>query len=151
LQPLIFFFQSDLDFHFQIAIAIPIKNQSGKIADRILSFNRSSIFPAKSIIDFMVKIGSRLKHRLRTAITVVNRKNRFRQPCLTFYNRSAIFPEKSIPGFIVKSISDFQISIAITIPIKNRSGKIADRFSFQNRIAIFLENSDPDHEKLNKP
>ena len=31
---------------------------------------------------------------------------------------------------------DFQIAIAITLAIKNRSGKIADRFSFHNRIPI---------------
>jgi hypothetical protein len=36
----------------------------------------------------------------------------------------------------LKSISDFQILIAIAIPIKNCSGKIGDRFSFQNRSAM---------------
>jgi hypothetical protein len=41
-------------------------------------------------------------------------------------------------------ICDLQIPIAITIAIKNRSGKIDDRFSFQNRSAISGSKSDPD-------
>jgi hypothetical protein len=32
---------------------------------------------------------------------------------------------------------NFYFSITTTIAIKNRSGKIADRFSFRNRIPIF--------------
>jgi hypothetical protein len=49
-----------------------------------------------------------------------------------------------------KSDPDFQISIATTIPIKNRSGKIADRCSCSDRIAIFPEKSISDFYKKNR-
>jgi hypothetical protein len=32
----------------------------------------------------------------------------------------------------------FETAIAITIAIENRSGKISNRFSFRNRIPIFM-------------
>jgi hypothetical protein len=38
----------------------------------------------------------------------------------------------------LKSVSDFRIVIAIAIPIKNRSGKNADRFSFDLDTANFI-------------
>jgi hypothetical protein len=48
------------------------------------------------------------------------------------------FPDQNrIAIFILKSDPEFIFSIAIMIPIKNRSGKIADRFSFQNQIPFF--------------
>jgi hypothetical protein len=90
------------DFHFQIAIMIAIKNNSGKIADRFSCSNRIPIFPEKSISDFMVKIGSRLKNRLLDLLTVVNRKNKSRQTCLTFHDRIAIVTRKSVSDFMVK-------------------------------------------------
>jgi hypothetical protein len=99
--------QTDPGFHISIAISIPIKKHSGKIADRFSCSNRIPIFPEKSISDFMLKIGSRLKNRPRDLLTVVNRKNRFRQTCLTFHNRIAIFSEKSISDFILKIGSRF--------------------------------------------
>jgi hypothetical protein len=95
-------FQSDPDFHFQIATAIPIKILSGKIADRFLCSDRIAIFPEKSIRDFLRKIGSRLKNRPRDLLSVVNRRNKFRQTCLTFYDRIAIFSKISIIDFFVK-------------------------------------------------
>jgi hypothetical protein len=51
----IFIFQPGSDFYFQIAITIPIKNRSGKIADRFSCSNRIPIFPEKSIRDFIFK------------------------------------------------------------------------------------------------
>jgi hypothetical protein len=42
-----------------------------------------------------------------------------------------------------RSDPDFHLQIAITIPIKNHSGKIGDRFLFQNRSAISGSKSDP--------
>jgi hypothetical protein len=49
------------------------------------------------------------------------------------------FPDQNrIPFFVRKSITDFQIKIAIAIAIKNYSGKIDQRFSFQNRILISM-------------
>jgi hypothetical protein len=102
-----FSFQSGSDFSFQIAITIPIKNHSGKFADRFSCSDRIPIFPEKSIRDFIFKIGSRLKNRPLDPLTVVNRKNKFRQTCLTFYDRIAIFSEKSISDFMVKIGSRF--------------------------------------------
>jgi hypothetical protein len=96
------FFQSDPDFHVQNAITIPIKKRSGKIADRFSFSNRIPIFPEKSISDFILKIGSRLKKPDLKQLTVVNRKNKYRQTCLTFHDRIAIFSEKSISDFILK-------------------------------------------------
>ena len=46
---------------FQIAILIPIKNRSGKIAIRFSLCNRSAIFMTKSVSDFYFQTGSRLK------------------------------------------------------------------------------------------
>jgi len=46
-----------------------------------------------------------------------------------------------IPEPVFQPDPDFQISIATTPAIKNRSGKIADRFSFHNRIPIFRSKS----------
>jgi hypothetical protein len=122
-QTLIFIFQSDPDFKIFIAITIAIKNRPGKIADRFSFSDRIPIFPEKSISDFILKIGSRLKNRPRNRITVVNRKNKFRQTCLTFHDRIAIFSEKSILDFMVK---------------------IDQRFSFFNR------NKDPDQKPFRK-
>jgi hypothetical protein len=80
----------------------PDQNRSGKIADRFSFSDRIPIFPEKSILDFILKIGSRLKNRPRDKITVVNGKNKFRQTCLTFHDRIAIFSEKSILDIILK-------------------------------------------------
>jgi len=38
-------------------------------------------------------------------------------------------------------LKEHPFAIAITIAIENRSGKISNRFSFHNRIAIFPVNS----------
>jgi hypothetical protein len=44
---------------------------------------------------------------------------------------------KNFPG-PTQSDPDFETAIAITIAIENRSGKIGNRFSFHNRIPIFM-------------
>jgi len=47
---------------------IAIENRSGKIADRFLFKNRIPVFPVKSICDFHLQIGSRLKTGSGTTI-----------------------------------------------------------------------------------
>jgi hypothetical protein len=49
------FSQPDPDFIIFIAIMIPFKNQSGKIADRFSRSDRIPVFPEKSIRDFFKK------------------------------------------------------------------------------------------------
>jgi hypothetical protein len=53
-------------------------------------------------------------------------------------------PELQPYFHIFPSDPGFQIHIAITIPIENISGKIGNRFSDQNRSAIFVHKSIPD-------
>jgi hypothetical protein len=55
------FSQSGPDFENAIAITIAIENRSGKISNRFTFYNRIPIFPVKSICDFHLQIGSRLK------------------------------------------------------------------------------------------
>jgi len=52
-----------------IAIRIAIENRSGKIRNRFSFRNRIPIFPVKSICDFHLQIGSRLKTGFETAST----------------------------------------------------------------------------------
>jgi hypothetical protein len=52
---------SDPDFETIIAITIAIENRSGKIGNRFSFRNRIPIFAVKSISDFHMQIGSRLK------------------------------------------------------------------------------------------
>jgi hypothetical protein len=55
--------KSDPDLEIAIAITIAIKNRSRKIADRFSLSDRLPFFPAKSIRDFHMETGSRLKTR----------------------------------------------------------------------------------------
>jgi hypothetical protein len=114
---------ADPEYIFSIAIAIPIKNRSGKIADRFSDQNRSAM--KKPVLKDFHSLSDKSGSDFRT-------KSDQRFPD---QNRIAIF--------MLKSISDFQFAIAIAIPIKNRSGKNGDRFSFQNRSAIFRSNPGP--------
>jgi len=66
----VFVRKSMRDFHFEIAIRIPIKNRSGKNGIRFSFFDRSAFFPAKSIRDFFVKTGSRLKSLPAGAVVI---------------------------------------------------------------------------------
>jgi hypothetical protein len=75
----------------QIAITIPIKNRSGKIADRFSFRNRSAILISKSIPDFHVQIDQRLKNGFST--------------------KSTDGTQNRIPIFVRKSISDFDLKI----------------------------------------
>jgi len=58
-----------------IAILIPIKNRSGKIADRVWDKNRSAIFRSKPDPGFHFQIDLRLKNRYERESTdgVTNR------------------------------------------------------------------------------
>jgi len=87
----IFILNSISDSRIVIATAIPIKNRSGKTADRFLCWNRSAISGSKSDRDFHFKIDQRLKNRSHCISTV------------RAINRGSIF--------VRKSISDFQIKI----------------------------------------
>jgi hypothetical protein len=42
---------------------------------------------------------------------------------------------------IFQSDPDYEVAIAIPIAIENQSGKISDRFSFVNRLAILISES----------
>jgi hypothetical protein len=94
-------FESISGFETAIAITIPIKNRSGKIADRFLFRNRSAIFGSKSISEFHFEIDQRLKTGFRTASTD-GTQNR-------------------IPIFVRKSISDFDLRIDQRFTFSNRS------------------------------
>jgi hypothetical protein len=52
---------SDPDFETVIAITIAIENRSGKIGDRFSFRDRIPVFAVKSISDFHLHFGSRLK------------------------------------------------------------------------------------------
>ena len=78
------------DFRIVIAIAFPIKNRSGKIADRFSFRNRSVIFRSKSDRVFHSKIDQRLKNRSHCISTV------------RAINRGSIFVRKSISVFHFK-------------------------------------------------
>jgi len=62
-------FKSIRGFIISIAIMIPIKNRSGKIADRFSDRNRSAISGSKSDPGFHFEIDPRLKTGFRTAST----------------------------------------------------------------------------------
>ena len=86
----IFRSKSISDFWIAIAITIPIKNHSGKIADRFSFRNRSAIFRSKSISEFHFEIDQRLKSRSQCI------------PTDGAINRGAIFVRKSISDFRIK-------------------------------------------------
>jgi hypothetical protein len=79
---------------------IAIKNRYGKIGNRFLLHNRIPIFPVKSICDFHLQIGSRLKTCFGTASTDGT------------WNR--------IPIFMGKPISDFDLKIDLRFSFRNR-------------------------------
>jgi hypothetical protein len=84
-------FESISDFEITIAITIPIKNRSGKIADRFSDRIRSAISGSKSISGFHFQIDQRLKTGFRAQST----------------DRT----QNRIPIFVRKSISDFDLRI----------------------------------------
>lgn len=79
------------DFPCKIAITIAIENRSGKITIRFSFFDRSAFFPEKTLRDFFVKNGSRLKQPLAGAGADVERAGTCVHKWLTFHKRIAIF------------------------------------------------------------
>lgn len=123
-------FQSGSDFEIWIATT-PAKKKPFWI-------NRGSIFISQPDPDFQIKIDQRFLFSKRIAIEkpVLNSKYRRNDKSdpgfsgktdqrFSFRNRSAIS--------IFQPDPDFEIWIATTPAIKNRAGKIADRFSLENR------------------
>jgi len=104
-----------------IAILIPIKNRSGKIADRFLDYNRSAISGSKSDPGFHFQIDLRLKNRYE------------REPTDGATNRDPFFVQKSDRDFHFKIDPRFLFWNRILIfsfqslqrsRSKNRSGSI---------------------------
>jgi len=61
--------QPDPGFEIAIAITMAIGNRSGKITDRFSFHNRIAILNVKTICDFHLQTGSRLKAGFLTART----------------------------------------------------------------------------------
>ncbi len=100
-------------FLFKIAIRIAIKNRSGNIRIRFSFFDRIAFFSRKTLCDFFMKTGSRLKFQSQGAVAVGGRAGACMHKGLTFDKRIAIFFQKSLRVF---------------------SGKIDARFFVLNRI-----------------